>query len=138
MNYLPEDQNYQLLLSSLSFFAPTSVNYAGMLNEIGRYLQGKQIISPAILFYQQSIELFESNRDYVNSCLVVCNLAKLLHLAGLPPAYNCLRWMNSHIDSILLSSCSQTLKQTVIAIIQYSCRHSLNMWIVKFSLFARC
>ena len=113
LNYLPDDHVYQLFLCSLSFFSPSSVNYAGMLNEIGRYLQGKQI-SSAIGVYQKSIELFESNNDYVNCCLVMCNLAKLIHLVDLNRAYNCLLWMNSHIDSMLMSSCNQKLKQSVL------------------------
>lgn len=113
MNFLPDDPLYQLYLCSISFFSPSSVNYAGLLNEIGRYLQGKQL-GTAILVYQKSIELFESNCDYVNTCLVLCNLAKLINQLDLTRIYTCVRWMDPHVDSILVSPCNQQLTQSVM------------------------
>ena len=88
---MPSDPIYKILLTSISFFPPSSSHYASALNELGRYIQSKltnhteynendhsfSLFMEASKRYQEAIEVFETNRDYVNAAFILCNISRL-------------------------------------------------------------
>ena len=139
LNCLPDDTLFSLLLLTLSFLPPRSPNYAGVLNEIGRYLQSvlskrgtntsvrDACFQTAVRVYEEATEVFEAVADCVNESVVLSNMAQLIRLplqlqaslqASLPTEecqslYGLLHWVNTHLDVVLQSSCSEQRKQAV-------------------------
>ena len=145
LNCLPDDALFSLLLLTLSFLPPRSPNYAGVLNEIGRYLQSvlskrgtntsvrdacfqtavrDACFQTAVRVYEEATEVVA---DCVNESVVLSNMAQLIRLplqlqaslqASLPTEecqslYGLLHWVNTHLDVVLQSSCSEQRKQAV-------------------------
>ena len=151
---MPSDPVYNILLSSLSFFSTSSSSpFASTLNELGRYLQNKlsndndndnsfTLFMEVAKRYQEAIEIFETNHDYVNATFILCNISRLFcypftssvlvchantqncdkngnkqqqqsKIKWIKQVYEGLRWFNSHCDNILQSSCDQSLKEGV-------------------------
>ena len=134
LNCLPDDSLYTLLPLTLSFLQPRSPNYAGVLNEIGRYLQSvlakrssttvrDASFQTAVRVYEEATEVFEKAADCVNESVVLSNMAQLIRLpfrlrASLPveecqSLYGLLHWVNTHLDVVLQSSCGEQRKQAV-------------------------
>ena len=139
LNCLPDDALFSLLLLTLSFLPPRSPNYAGVLNEIGRYLQSvlskrgtntsvrDACFQTAERVYEEATEVFEAVADCVNESVVLSNMAQLIRLPLQPQAslqaslpteecqslYGLLHWVNTHLDVVLQSSCSEQRKQAV-------------------------
>ena len=93
MYFIQNDPCFSLLLLAISFLKPSSIHYASILNEIGRYTQSHyqhqaststiltdSLFQSGISCYKQALQLFEKVNDYVNSSVILCNICQFIHI----------------------------------------------------------
>ena len=78
INFLPRDPRNRLYLAALAFFPPLSSNFAGGLNELGRFLQSR-VPAGSVYCYKEAAEAFRRSGDWLNVSVVLCNLSVSLN-----------------------------------------------------------
>ena len=78
LDFLPRDPRSRLYLAALALFPPQSANFAGGLNELGRYLQSR-LPAGSVACYREAAEAFQGSGDWLNVSVVLCNLSVALN-----------------------------------------------------------
>ena len=78
LDFLPRDPRSRLYLAALALFPPQSANFAGGLNELGRYLQSR-LPAGSVACYREAAEAFQGSGDWLNGSVVLCNLSVALN-----------------------------------------------------------
>lgn len=164
--FIQDDPCYDLLLLSISFLKPNSLQYASLLNEMGRYLHSQvpshagqhTLFQAGVQCYQQAISLFEMAGDVGNTGVVLCNICQCIRqpmkssLIETPDQqtqqtltvedarwfYSLLHWINERVDDILASEGLGTIQQTVWIWREMLCRLSKSLQSVSCFWFGFC